>query len=149
MSDKKKKPVAHAEFEELHNKYLRALADYQNLEKRTETALEQARLNTKKSIMLRALSVLDDMEKAEVFIKDDGLQMVMSSLLQMLSEYGVEEFDIVGKEYDPLSAEAVEIVEGEVDNVVTYVIQKGYRIGQDILRPAKVRVSKKTRDVTS
>jgi len=149
MSDKKKKPVAYAEFEELHNKYLRALADYQNLEKRTETALEQARLNTKKSIMLRALSVLDDMEKAEVFIKDDGLQMVMNSLLQMMSEYGVEELDIVDKEYDPLSAEAVEIVEGEVDNVVTYVIQKGYRIGQDILRPAKVRVSKKTRDVTS
>jgi molecular chaperone GrpE (heat shock protein) len=50
----------------------------------------------------------------------------------------------MGREYDPYSAEVIEIVPGVKDNVVTEVIRKGYKMGDKILRVAQVKVTKKT-----
>lgn len=126
---------------ELNNKYLRALADYQNLEKRMQTAIEQTRTTTQKITLSRFINLLDDMEKAEVFVQDQGLQMVMKQFQQILNEAGVEELDLLDKPFDPYTAEALEVVPGDVDNVVAEVVRKGYRIGDDIIRPAQVKVT--------
>ena len=127
---------------ELNNKYLRALADYQNLEKRMHTAIEQTRAMTQKITLSRFINLLDDMEKAEVFVQDQGLQMVMKQFQQILNDAGVEELDLLDKPFDPYTAEAIEVVAGEMDNVVAEVVRKGYRIGDDVIRPAQVKVTK-------
>lgn len=130
------------EVEDYKNRYLRALADYQNLEKRTVEEKEQLIFQANKNLLLKLLPILDNLENAEVFIKDEGLKMVKNSFYQLLKSEGVEEIDILGKEFDPHLAEAVEVVEGAKDNVVVEVIRKGYRINNKVLRVAQVKVSK-------
>ncbi len=122
-------------------KYLRALADYQNLEKRMAVALEQARSITKKDIVGKFIGILDDLEKASVFVEDAGLTMIMGRFQNVLKECGVEEIAVEGMEFDPYVAEALEMVPGETDNIVAEVIRKGYRIGDTVIRPAQVKVT--------
>jgi molecular chaperone GrpE len=95
-------------------------------------------------VILRLLPFLDNLEKAELFIKDPGLKMIKDQFMQTIKEMGVEEIDVMGKEFDPHTAEAIDIVEGEKDDIVVEVFEKGYKLGQKILRPAKVKVSKKS-----
>lgn len=134
-----------AQLSESHSKYLRALADYQNLEKRMGTAVDQARQQTRRDVIGRFIGVLDDLEKAEVFVQDTGLQMIMDRFKSILAEAGVEEMQLLGTEYDPYIAEAVEVVapaEGQADNIVTEIVRKGYKIGENVIRPAQVKVTK-------
>lgn len=123
-------------------KYLRALADYQNLEKRLNISVEQARASAKKDIVGKFIGILDDLEKASVFIQDDGLKMIMSRFQAILNDCGVEEIAVEGAEFDPYVAEALEMIPGEIDNKVAEVIRKGYRIGDSVIRPAQVKVTK-------
>lgn len=130
------------EVEDYKNRYLRALADYQNLEKRFTEEKEQLIFQANKNLLLKLLPILDNLEKAELFIKDEGLKMIRNSFFQILKSEGVEEIDILGKEFDPHLAEAVEVVEGEKNNIVVEVVRKGYKINNKILRVAQVKVSK-------
>lgn len=133
------------EVEEWKNKYLRALADYQNLEKRVnnEMILFQKKANLK--LLLQFLEVLDLIEKAEVFIEDHGLKLVKDKFLAILEEQGVKEIDLLGKPYDPHFAECIEVVEGKKDNIIVEVVRKGYQIENEIIRVAKVKVEKKVK----
>lgn len=130
------------ELAQVQSKYMRALADYQNLEKRMSVALEQVRLATKKDIVGKCIGILDDLEKAEVFVQDAGLKIVMDRFHTFLAECGVEEIPVEGQEFDPYVAEALEMVPGDVDNHVAEVIRKGYRIGDTVIRPAQVKVTR-------
>lgn len=129
--------------EEYKHKYLRALADYQNLEARVHAQKEEQATNIKKRILLELLPFLDELEHAEVFLKDEGLKLIKSKFYQTLAKEGLREMDLVGKEYDPHWAEAVGVVEGEKDNVIKGVVRKGYALGDEVLRPAQVNVTKK------
>lgn len=129
--------------EEFKNKYLRALADYQNLEKRVREEKMTNREDVTFQLLLRLLPFLDNLEQAEVFIKDKGLEMVRKQYYQALEEIGIKEIEVLGKEFDPHIAEAIDIVEGEKDNIMVEVLRKGYRYGEKVLRPAQVKVSKK------
>lgn len=159
MDDKKKKsetkkPVADKinteiealkkQIEEFKNKYLRALADYQNLENRIKQEREWVVGNANRHLVLKLLPFLDNLEKAEVFIKDEGLKIAKDQLEKVLTELGLEEIEVLNKEYDPYTAEVIELVEGDKDNMVTEVIRRGYKMGEKILRVAQVKVSKKT-----
>ena len=61
----------------------------------------------------------------------------------MLKQENIEELDVLGKEFDPHTAEVVDLVKGEKENIVVEVIRKGYRFYDTILRVAQVKVSKK------
>ncbi len=140
----KEKQDQSQEIDELNNKYLRALADYQNLEKRMSGALEQARTQTRKAVITDFIEILDDLEKADVFVKDNGLKMIMDRFKKILENSGVQEIDVLDMEYDPYTAEAVEVVpakEGHSGDMVVEIVRKGYKIGDDIIRPAQVKVS--------
>ncbi|GIW64131.1 MAG: protein GrpE [Patescibacteria group bacterium] len=128
--------------EDIKNKYLRALADYQNLEKRIIDEKEKIIKNANKNLILKLLPFLDILDKAEVFIKDQGLKMAKDELLQVLKEEGLEEIDVLNKVFDPEVAEAIDIVKGEKDNIVIEVLRKGYKLNNVILRVAQVRVTK-------
>ncbi|PIV11155.1 nucleotide exchange factor GrpE [Candidatus Roizmanbacteria bacterium CG03_land_8_20_14_0_80_35_26] len=131
------------EVEEYKNKYLRALADYQNFEKRVKEERNQLVRTANLNLIMKLLPFLDSLEKAEVFIKDQGLKIAKDHLFQSLKEIGIEEIDVVNKPFNPKVAEAIDIVQGDKDDVVVEVLRKGYRIEDKILRVAQVKVSKK------
>lgn len=129
--------------EEFKNKYLRALADYQNLEKRvSEERFELMKIGNK-NLLIKIIPFLDNLEKAEVFVKDPGLKISKDHFMQILNEAGLEEIDLLGKEFDPNFAEAIDIVPGKEDNKVMEVLRKGYKFEDKIIRVAQVKVSKK------
>ena len=128
--------------DEFKNKYLRAIADYQNLEKRVGDERFELMRMANKNMLIRILPFLDNLEKAEVFVKDPGLKISKDHFMQILKEAGLEEIDILNKEFDPISAEAVDIVPGKEDNKVVEVLRKGYRFEDKIIRVAQVKVSK-------
>lgn len=131
------------EKEEYKTKYLRALADYQNYEKRSTEARTVSEKNACKHLLLKLLPFLDHLEKAELFVKDEGLKLIKNQFDQTLRDTGLKEIEVIGKPYDPYTAEVVEVVQGNTDNVVTEVVRKGYMYGDEIIRVAQVKVSKK------
>ena len=132
------------EREDYKNRYLRALADYQNLDRRMRDERVEIRKSAEASIILDLLPFLDTLNQAEVFIKDPGLKMVKDTFVQRLASMGVKTIDVLNKEYDPYTAEAIEVVAGEQENIVVEVVRNGYMLFDKILRPAQVKVSKKS-----
>lgn len=128
--------------EEYKQAYLRALADYKNLEHRTNSERQRMRDSVKKNIIMDLLPVLDNMDQAAVFTQDPGLSMVSATFTQALSNLGVSEVELEGQPFDPEFAEAVEVVAGDQDNVVTKVVQKAYALNGQVVRHGKVTVSK-------
>lgn len=129
--------------EEYKNKYLRALADYQNLEKRISDQRFELIKMANKNLLVKILPFLDNLEKAEIFVKDQGLKFSKDHFLQILKEAGLEEIEIIDKDFDPVSAEAIEIIPGKEENKVVEVLRKGYKFEDKIIRVAQVKVSKK------
>ncbi len=130
------------ERDEFKSKYLRALADYQNFEKRMAGERQNIRTNTIRDIFVQLLPFLDHLEKAEVFIKDKGLSMIKDQYLSVLKDIGIKEIDLLNEPFDPHTAEAVDVVEGEKDNIIVEVLRKGYIFKDYLLRPAQVKVEK-------
>lgn len=129
---------------EYKTKYLRALADYQNLERQTTDWKSQFVQYANLSLINKLLEVLDDLDKASDHLKDPGLALVANKLKNVLTSEGLVELDLEGKDYNPAEAEVVSTEPGDQDNVITKVLQKGYRIKDKIVRPAKVVVSQVT-----
>ncbi len=131
------------QIEEFKNKYLRALADYQNLEKRVNNERFELMKMANKNLLIKILPFLDNLEKAEIFIKDEGLKISKENFLQILKEVGLEEINLLNKDFDPNLAEAIDIVPGIKDNKVVEILRKGYKFEDKIIRVAQVKVSKK------
>lgn len=131
------------QIEEWKNKYLRALADYQNLEKRInyETSVSLKRSVVK--LLLKFIDVLDLIERAEIFVKDQGLKLIKEKLINILKEEGIKEIEILGKIFDPNLAECVEVIDGTRDNMVVEILRKGYLLGDEVIRAARVKVEKR------
>ncbi|MBI4009192.1 nucleotide exchange factor GrpE [Candidatus Roizmanbacteria bacterium] len=131
------------QIEDYKNKYLRALADYQNYEKRVKEEKDIVQQVAVINVLLQLLPFLDNLDKAEVFFKDAGLKMVKDSFNKTLQEIGLEEIQVLDKEFDPHLAEAIDVIKGDKDNIVREVLRKGYKYNGKILRVAQVKVSKK------
>jgi len=127
--------------QELENNWKRAVADYRNLERRT--AEEQvAFASFANQILLRELlPVLDALESAVDHLKDEGLGLAVTKFKNILGDFNVREIDVAEKIFDATIMEAIETVDGE-ENKVVAVTEKGYMIGDRILRPARVKVGK-------
>ena len=129
--------------EEFKNKYLRVIADYQNLEKRVGEERFELMKMANKNLLIKILPFLDNLEKAELFVKDEGLKISKDHFIQILKDAGLEEIEMMGKDFDPISAEAVELVPGKEEGKIVEVLQKGYKFEDKIIRVAQVKVSKK------
>jgi len=129
---------------EWKDKYVRALADYHNLEQRTNNQIVHSTFDTKKKLLLKFLTILDNIERAQIFVQDKGLILIKDDFNKMLKNEGIVEVDVLNKEYDPATAECIELVEGEKDNIMIEVLQKGHMLNDVLIRPAQVRVTKKT-----
>lgn len=125
------------------NKYLRALADYQNLEKRVDQERQEFQKLVNKNLLLKFISVLDEIERAMLFIDNEGLKLIKKKFLQILNEEEVKEIDLIGKKFDPNLAEVIEVVQGKEDDIIVEIVKKGYYYHDKVLRVAQVKVSKK------
>lgn len=124
---------------DLEQKLQRALADYQNLEKRFRKESSQVIKFANKSLLSQILEIKDNLERAKISIKDPGLNMVISQIDKLLTEEMVKEINAKGKNFDPTTMEADNTVKGTKNKVIK-VVQKGYMLSDRVLRPARVLV---------
>ncbi len=122
-------------------KYLRALADYQNLERRNGEDWQEKQQRAAMSVISKLLPVFDTIQKAAAHMKDPGLDLGAKSFADVLTELGVVKLPVVGVPFDPATMECVEVVDGE-DNKVLDELQPGYVYKGILIRPAKVKVGK-------
>ena len=124
-------------------KYLRALADYQNLEKQTQNWRENFVKFANQDLIVSLLEILDDLEKAQEHLKNDGLQIIIDKLKKTLENSGLEEIKLDNEVFNPELCEAIEIIPGEEDNKIAEIIQKGYKLNGKVVRVAKAKVWQK------
>ncbi|HCM82261.1 MAG: Protein GrpE [Microgenomates group bacterium GW2011_GWC1_43_11] len=128
------------------DKYIRALADYQNLEKRTRDEHYQVRMFAGLAVIEKLLPVVDLLEKAADHLRDQGLELALKELYSFFHSVGVEKIDVLGKPFDPYNMDCIEIVPEGDENTVVSVVSDGYRMHGKIIRPAKVKVGKKVEE---
>ena len=142
--------AAKAKAEENYNKFLYAMADFENYKKRVERQLADISMAGKKSVLKKILPVLDNLERALAF-KDDaaglrgGLEATLRGFESMLESEGVKCVPLKGGRFDPKLAEAIGAQApppGVADETVLEEAQKAYVIGEDVLRPGQVIVAK-------
>lgn len=130
--------------DELTNNWKRAVADYQNLQKRVEREREEFIKFSNVLLISKLLGLLDNLELSAKHIKDSGLDIVVGELKNIILEQGVKELEVeVGDPFDPNFQECVEVTHGEDDQKVVEVIAPGYIMEGRVIRPSKVKVSKK------
>ena len=131
-----------------HDSYLRLAADYDNFRKRTIKEKEASYGNGKADAIEKLLPVYDNLERALAQDTEDaaykkGVEMTMTQLVSILNGMGVEIFGAVGETFDPNLHNAVMHTEdeGAAENTITQVFQKGFKMGEKIVRFAMVQVA--------
>ena len=125
------------------NKYLRALADYQNLEKRVKEARADEMKYASGNIILKILPVLDILEQVVKTNNDQGLALALKQFYEVLTRENVQRIEVIGHEFDPLTMECVEVVPGDKDNLVVDELRAGYKMHDKVIRTVRVIVGKK------
>lgn len=132
----------------------RTKADFENFRKRMTSEVQAAGTRGKAEVLRDVLPVLDDLERAiqaggldPEGDSDDGLAhgvlLVFRALRETLGKHGIEAVDPKGEKFDPNLHEALSAqpVEGTESGVVVETMQKGYRLGEQLIRPARVVVA--------
>ena len=135
---------------DLKDKWQRALADYQNLERRTQVEISQRVSNKTNDLLLNFINIYEDFVRAENSLSKEkidtsGIIAVIKNMENILSENNIKPIDAVGEIFDPHIHEAVSMVVDETldEGTITQEVSKGYISGKAILKPSKVIVSKK------
>ncbi|MFQ6059248.1 MAG: nucleotide exchange factor GrpE [Anaerolineae bacterium] len=144
--------TARREADEHWDKYVRAMAEMENVRKRLERTYEQRIQEGKRELLRRFLEVADNLERALSLARhhgqagdglQEGVEITYRGLQKLLAQEGVEAIKAVGHPFDPRLHEAVEVVlSDEPEDTVVAEVQKGYLYRGQLLRPAKVRVAK-------
>ena len=147
-----------AEKTDLKDKLLRTLADMENLRRRTEREVADARAYAVTNFARDMLNVADNVRRAIESVPEDaragaegafqglidGIDLTERDLLKSLERHGVKKLDPLGQKFDPNMHQAMfEVPNPDVPNgTVVQVVQSGYSIGDRVLRPALVGVAK-------
>ena len=142
---------AEADASEYKDQWLRATADYKNFKRRTEIERSELIRSASSALLLKLLPVMDDFERAIANIPAEvatsawwgGTQLIAHKLRTILESEGVKGIETVGQDFDPNLHEAVlyEEAEGQ-DGKVVAELQRGYRLGDRVLRPSMVKVGR-------
>jgi molecular chaperone GrpE len=145
------------EHAEMKDRLLRTLAEMENLRKRTEREVSDARMYGVSAFARDVVNVADNMHRALQALEEtraaadsglkallDGVELTERELMNALEKHGVKKIDPLGQKFDPNRHQAMyEIEDASVPNgSVVQVVQAGYLIGDRVLRPAMVAVSK-------
>lgn len=131
----------------LTDQYQRMLAEYANYKRRTEQEKQQIGAYTKADVLSALLTSVDNMEKAIAAPAGEdyktGVDLVLRQFMEALEKMGLEAVGVEGEPFDPNVHNAVmrEDADGIDEEIVTAVFQKGYKLGDRVLRPAMVKVA--------
>ncbi len=139
------------DYDKLNNQYLRLAADFDNFRKRQEQERENLLKFGMENTMKKMLEVLDNFERGEKALENvddcekvkESFNLVHKQTIDALTKLGLEQIDAENKEFDPNLHEAVmrTPTDEHPENTVIAVLQKGYKIGDKVLRPALVNVA--------
>ena len=137
------------DLENERDRTLRSLADFKNYRRRIERDSNKLAAEGQRAIILPLLDIVDDMEKALHWVKDEnqplakGVRIIHQKLLVLLEGYGVLPFDSVGTAFNHDRHEAVAMAQhgGEQPGTVVDELRRGYLWKNEILRTAQVRVA--------
>ncbi len=141
-----------AEVDEVQDRYLRLAAEFDNFRKRVTRERQEIRARAQAEVVANTLDALDDMgrvtefDAAQASVQDvlEGVRLVERKLLRDLETAGLARIGQAGERFDPQWHEAVGTVPAsspDDDGTVAAVLQVGYRFGDVLLRPARVRVA--------
>jgi len=132
-------------------KYLQA--DFENYQKRVGREREELVKRASEELILKLLSVVDDLERAveasrsssDKEVLASGVEMVLKQFQATLAEEGLSQIEAVGKPLDPELHEVVTTVETDQcpENIIVRVLRKGYSLNGRVIRPSMVEVAKK------
>jgi molecular chaperone GrpE len=140
-----------AEVEKNKQGWQRTLAEFQNYKRRTEREQTQLHQKIKSDVLAQVLPIIDDFERAMANLPDtlkdepwlDGIRLIQDKFVKHLAENNVTTIDPTGDAFDPTLHQA--IARDDSDTVesghVIETLQKGYIVGETLLRPALVRVA--------
>ncbi len=139
------------DYEKLNNQYLRLAADFDNFRKRQEQERENLLKFGLENTMKKMLEVLDNFDRGEKALENvedcqqvkDSFNLVHKQTLEALTKLGLEMIEAENQDFDPNFHEAVmrTPTEEHPENTVISVLQKGYKMGDKVLRPALVNVA--------
>ena len=151
LSPEEQLAQAQAEAKEYLNGWQRARAELSNFKKRVERERGDMYEAARGDIVAHFLDVLDDLERALISapqeLRDDGwfegLALVQRKFVGVLETEGVTEIEAEGMTFDPALHEAIsqETSDDHEEGQIIEVVQKGYRLGDRVVRPARVRVA--------
>ena len=133
---------------DLNDRYLRVCAEYDNFRRRSQKEREALYSDIKADTVMKFLPVYDNLERAlkqgtedEAYRK--GVEMIMNQFNATMEKLGVTEIDSLGQKFDPALHNAVMHVDDEEkgENEIVEVFQKGFRIGDKVIRFAMVKVA--------
>lgn len=147
---KEKNENLEGELKSIKDTHLRTLAEYDNYRKRSIKEKEAAYSNAKADVLEKLLPVIDNFDRAvdnkteDIEVYRKGIEMIINQFNVILTNLNVEPFGEAGDEFDPNIHSAVMTVENDElpENSVAAVFQKGYKMGDRILRVATVQVTK-------
>ena len=137
---------ATAKTAELEDRLLRTLAEYDNFKKRSAKEKEDINVLAKGELIGKLLPVFDNFDRAQQFSSAEeytkGVDMIIAQFFQILEGLEVRSTAKVGDLFDPALHEAIfrEEKEGVEENTITEVLQKGYAVGDKVIRTAMVKV---------
>jgi molecular chaperone GrpE len=145
----KKKDKRDEQIEQLNDKVMRQMAEFENFRRRTEIEKSQMFATGAKSIVEKILPVVDNFERGLATVEEgadpfaDGMLMIYKQLLTTLDEVGVKPIEAVGQEFNPDFHNAVMHVEDEEvgENIVVEEFQKGYMYNDTVVRHSMVKVA--------
>jgi molecular chaperone GrpE len=146
---KEKLEAAQQEAAQNHDKYLRALAESENMRKRLERLCEDRMWQEKKRLLIHFLEIADHLEEALRYADADnqlgaGIRITYQQMQKFLSQEGVQPLLSMGEMFDPSIHEAVDLTNNGAGapNQITNEYQKGYMLDGHLLRPARVQVNR-------
>jgi len=148
--------VPRAEYDELNDRHLRLVAEFTNFRRRAESEALGTWSRAQADLVERFLDVLDDLTRVAALDPDDekvtvqsiveGIDLVEQKFMKTLTDAGTELIEPTeGEAFDPEIMEAMMRVptdDEDQDDAVAQLFQKGYRMGQTLVRPARVSVFK-------
>ncbi len=141
--------AANAKADENYNKFLLAMADLENFRKSNDRRIHEGLVFRHKALIEKFLPVIDNLERALRFDQStgglrDGVAQTLKGFESVLASEGVRAIDVKGQPFDPKIAEAIgtQPAEGVEDDTILEEAEKGYVLGDELLRPAKVIVAK-------
>ena len=128
--------------EEYLNNWKRAVADLSNYKKEEMVRMGTLLSYAKENLFLEFLPIIDSLYLASQAFGKEGFAGVEKQIQEFLKKEGIEEIEVVGQKFNPEFMEIVSEEEGGETGMVAQELQKGYKMGDKVIRPAKVKVTK-------